>query len=369
MKSLTRVMCAAAAILIVGGLAIFTVAFRAMDFDFSKLNLGEEKTEEFLVTEPFIDLCIDSGLAAIRLAPSEDGTCRVVSRIGAARGETAAHTVEVKNGTLSIVGRRTWSFVPFFAFSEWKDPALTVYLPETEYRALQIHAGANDVHVGNEFTFRGADITAASGGVFYEAQTLDLVRIETGSGEIWVNCTVQSIEARTGSAGIELRGSAQKAAAFSGSGEIHLYGLNAEEITASCASGGIRLHTVCAAQEIRLETTSGDVDGYDVRGGVLTVRATSGDITLEHGTLDGALAVTVTSGDVSVNDWDAAGGRIHATSGSVDAAFRTEKVFDVASGSGRMSYPDLPSGGPVEVRTTSGDVHLYIGYLPDTFQR
>jgi DUF4097 and DUF4098 domain-containing protein YvlB len=128
-------------------------------------------------------------------------------------------------------------------------------------------------------------------------------------------------------------------------------------------SGDVELEgTAALAGPVRLNTASGDVG---VRGGAsaLVVKTASGDVRVTGGTVE-QLEVETASGDVTV-EASTARALVDTASGSIRLRSLTGDLsVDTTSGDVRATWVSLPATGRVSVRTTSGGVRLRMPVTP-----
>ena len=290
----------AGAILTVLGLAVLMGALAAVGFDPAKLSPAKFETNTYTADGAFDAIEIRTDESDVTLRPSEDGTCRVVC----VEQEKVKYTVSVEDGTLKISAsdRRAWyEKIGLFV----KQPSVTVYLPEREYRFLTVDNSTGDFIVPEGFSFESASVAA-------------------------------------------------------GTGDVELTGLRAGELTLQTSTGDVKLCGVVCEGTLSVTVSTGDVRMADVRCQSLTTAGRTGAVTLENVTAEGRLAIERSTGDVRFDNSDAAEITVKTDTGSVTGTLRTEKVFIVTSDTGTVRVPDTASGGRCAVTTSTGDIRIEI---------
>ncbi len=143
--------------LMVAGLILACCAFAAAGWDLDRFNRIEFVTNTHQVEAPFSSIQIDGANSDVRLARSEDGTCRVVCN----EADKIYHTVEVRDGVLTIRqhdGRDWFEHIGFF----WGEMLVTVYLPESEYASCQIKMVSGDIQIDRGLSFGNAALKRTS---------------------------------------------------------------------------------------------------------------------------------------------------------------------------------------------------------------
>lgn len=140
--------------------------------------------------------------------------------------------------------------------------------------------------------------------------------LETGSGGIETNHTLDTTRVTTGSGGIDIRNAVGLVEAKTGSGGIRIGGVKGN-LTAETGSGGIRVAQI--EGDVDLVTGSGGIEGEQLRAPFASAETGSGSIELgfdlapaliDAQTSSGGVSIRVPSGDYAVD--------AETSSGSVD---------------------------------------------------
>ena len=179
MKKTTKVWLTIAGVLVLVGCIIFAGVMTMLKWDFTKLSTVKYETNVYEIAEAFRDISITTDTADVLFVPSGDGKCTVECY----EAENAKHSVAVENGTLTIKinDSKPWYVYIGFCFSS---PRITVYLPQAEYAALSVRAGAGDVEIPKDFAFARADISLTTGNAGVYAAASESIQIKTSTGNI-----------------------------------------------------------------------------------------------------------------------------------------------------------------------------------------
>ena len=308
-----------AAVLVITGLAVYTAAFAAADFDFSKFGALKTETNTYTVSEDFDDIEITAKDSDIIFEPTVGGEFSATC----VENEKIKHTVSVQGGTLKITavdGRKWYDHLDFFP----KKLSVTVKLPRNAYKALKIDSGTGNVSVPETFAFESADITASTGDVEFGARVTGGLKIYANTGDINIRGVfAESVNLKVSTGDI----SAQSVVCDNDitvtveTGRTELTGVNCDNLTSVGNTGRIKLKDCFAARKITVERSTGDVIFDNSDGGEIYVKTSTGDVT---GTL------------------------------------KTAKVFDAKASTGKVSVPDSATGGKCEIRTSTGDIRITI---------
>lgn len=317
MSKTTKRWLTAATILVVLGIVLFMVAMTINHWDFKRLSTIEYETTTQEITEKFQNLRIDTEAATLYLAPSDEGTCKVVCH----GPETETYTAAVEDGTLTVRGEQKSKWYEHMGISfDW--PTVTVYLPRQEYGALVIKASTGSIQVPEGFRFQSVDIAADAGDVEWKAPVQERLHIAMDTGDVRVeNVTVDTLDLASD-------------------------------------TGEITVSSVTCANGVQVVTDVGGVRLTDVTCGSLTAVGETGDILLEQVTASGAMTIGNDVGDVRLDGCDAGELEIETDTGSVMGTLLSEKVFLVESDMGEIDVPKTVSGGRCEIRTDTGDIQI-----------
>ena len=172
----------AAVILVAVGIVIFGSAFIASGFVFSKPDIAQCETNTYTLSDNVETIEIQTDEANITFKPSEDGKVRV----DCVEQEKVRHEVSVENGTLKIIAVDKRAWYDHLTLLSFTSQSTTVYLPSEHYQALTISTNTGDVSIPELFSFGGAEITASTGDVDFNASSDGNLKINTGTGHIHI---------------------------------------------------------------------------------------------------------------------------------------------------------------------------------------
>ena len=314
-----------ASILVVVGLIIFSAAFIASGFDFSKLGSAKYETNTYSPGESFDKIEIESTEADIGFIPATDGENRVVCE----EREKVRHEVKVENGTLKIttVDTRTWldRLMPF----SFKNQSLKIYLTGEHYSALKISAGTGDLSISPSFSFDDADIKTSTGDVAFYAWTDGLLKIHTSTGDIKI-------------------------------GDIR-----AKNVDLSVSTGKIEGVKILCDENFIVNVSTGKTVLEWVVCKNLSSDGSTGDITLKNSIISDEQLIERGTGDVLLEGCDAGQISVTTSTGDVSGTLYSDKIFIVKTSTGKVSVPDTVSGGTCRITTSTGDINISLIAKPD----
>ena len=317
--SKTKICLLTAGALVLAGCILFAGTLAAQGWDVTKLSTASFETNTHEVKEDFRDIAVTTDTANIAFAVSDDDTCRVVCR----EPENAKHAVSVIDQTLVIEseGRRAWRDNIGFSLGT---PQITVYLPQTQYRALTIAGSTGNVELPKEFTFDCAEITLSTGNADLAANVSETAKITTTTG---------NIRARNTSVGA---------------------------LTLSATTGAVEVSGVRCQNELTLGVTTGAAQLRDVSCESFASTGSVGSIALENVIAAGEISIERTTGHVAFTACDA--GELHVTTdtGSVTGSLLSDKIFFAQSDVGSVDVPKTTTGGICEITTATGAIEMTI---------
>ena len=301
------------------GLALLAGALLAVGFDVSGFDTAQYETNTCSVSEPVSSIDIRSAETDITLAPSQDGSVRVVC----VERNKVKHTVSAKNGTLYIaaVDTRNWTdYISFFS----KPLSVTVYLPAGQYDALTTDSRTGDVLVPSDFAFETASVTASTGDVTFSADVSGVCAVHTTTG----NITVQAMHA----------------------GEMDL----------SVSTGWIRADEIDCGGVFSLFVGSGKTNLTDVTCQSFVSGGSTGDLTMTNVIASDRFTIQRGTGDVRFDCCDANEISVKTSTGDVTGTLLTEKIFRASVSTGRVQVPETTAGGLCKIIASTGDVTIRI---------
>lgn len=320
MRTAIKVWLIIAASLVLVGAIVFAAVMVINNGDFSKLGTTKYKTETYEFSEKISNISIDTRTSDLVFLPSDDEKTKIVCY----EEEKLAHSVEIEEDTLVIklVDERKWYELIGI---NTKTPSVTLYLPESEYRALKITNSTGDIDIPRDFKFESVDITLTTGDVDFCASAASVVRISTSTGD------------------------------------ISLEGASAESFELCVSTGEIEAENVTCSGEVNITVDTGRSELDNVRCKRFSSTGDTGDIYLENVIVEEKLSVERSTGDVRFEACDAGEIYINTSTGDVRGNFLTDKIVMADSSTGDIRVPTSTNGGLCEISTSTGDITVTIG--------
>lgn len=327
MRKTTKIWLMIAAILVVAGIVLFSVAMWQAAFDFDKLSTGNYETNIYEITEDFTNLSLNTDTASIIFVLSADGKCKVEC----CEEEKAKHTVTVEGDTLvvKVTDNRQWYDHIGIRFDS---PKITVHLPGAEYSALCICESTGIIQLPTELTFESVDITTTTGSINCLASVTGLLKIKTSTGKISVENT----------------------------------SIGAADL--SVTTGLVTVSQVKCLEDMNVRVSTGRANLTGIACKNLTSNGDTGDIALKRVIVKEKITIERSTGDVMFDDSDAAGIFVETDTGDVTGNLLMAKVFVASSDTGRVSVPrSTAGGGRCEISTNTGDIIITVPVIERPF--
>ncbi len=308
----------ASACFIVAGILIFAVALGASGWDFSKMGNNDYQTKEYKITQEFNSLSLNTITSDIILIPTKDEKCKVVCY----ENEKVYHSVTVKDGalTVSVNDERKWFD---YIGINWNTEKITVYLPNSEYQALNVTTNTGDVKISKEFNFASVNVKTNTGDV-------DCYASSSGNMEI---------EATTA--------------------DINVAQLTAVNLSVKVTTGDVEIENI-VCKGLQVITTTGDVELSNILCNNFTSKGSTGDISLQRVIATESFKVERSTGNVELERCDGFNITIKTDTGDIEGSFASPKVIMASSDTGRVRVPSDQSGERCEITTETGDIKITI---------
>lgn len=290
-----------ALILVVLGAILFAVGFAAKGFRIPS-TYGDFHTESVTAEESFSEIRIKGSYHALRVVPSEDGTCRAEFDAS----EKITTTVEIADSVLTVQQKDLRKWYELIGWSGNRGD-LTLFLPEKAYTKLTVDSGSGSVELTAPYAFGEVDIEVGSGKISAQGLTAERLQTHIGSGSGTFS-------------GVTVNGALD---ATVSSGSMNLTGIRVASLSAKISSGKLTMTETVASQNAEMHISSGSVilDGFD---------AATMDVHISSGSLRGTLLTAknfdthVSSGSIDVPPSDLSAGlcKIHVSSGSAKLAIK-----------------------------------------------
>lgn len=246
------------AVLLALGIILSLGGFAAMGFDFSNLLTANHVTRTYTPEGDFSDISVTGVTCDIRVAKSEDDTCKVILMID----DRYDSSVEVQSGKLSIHVEENLKWYQQIGFFSGKN-TITVYLPEKDYHLLEAKAVTGDITLESGFRFSDVIIHATTGDIHVSS----------------LSCEKISIKVTTG--------------------DIDLRDVLTETMSLKATTGDIKLSS-CDGNQMDIRNTTGDVKGTLRTGKQFTAHATTGDVRVPSDSGTGTCNIKTTTGNIEI---------------------------------------------------------------------
>jgi DUF4097 and DUF4098 domain-containing protein YvlB len=282
-----------------------------------KLKRPEYKKTLYEINRQVCDIKIEAKSSSVQILSSDDGKIRVECD----DTDRVIHTVVANDYRLEIVAEdsREWYEITDVIFDS---AVVKVYLPESEYRKLEIKLESGNIYIGTGINL---------GDVF----------METVSGSV------------------ELFSDVKEATVNTTSGNVTVKNINIERKIHIEPRGGNTSVSECRGN-VEVYPVTGNVDIENSRGLDVFVNSISGNVKISDVIGEQFIYLYVETGNVTISHSDADDINIETKSGNVTASFRSSKRFDVISNTGNINVPETNEGSPCKVETKTGNVNITI---------
>lgn len=259
---------------------------KVVKWNLKKLLKGKYERIEHIVREKFSKIYVEADRTELKFALANDGKCRVECYEGC----KTKSSVMVEDDTLviKILNKKVWyNYIGIYIGL----PQITIYLPETEYYALNIKEDYGNVEMSKDFKFESVDISLNIGNVSFEASTSALMKIKVGAGE------------------------------------IDIKNISAVEMEVSTIKGEINVCDVICEGDIHIDVTTGKGDLQNVKCKILTLSRTTGSIKMNNVLATERVLIKDNTGDGGSDDSDENVISIETATGIVKGITPTDEVF------------------------------------------
>ena len=301
--------------LLITGSIIFSVAVAK-----NIQNSDTEFVNKTYNVSDFTNFDIDIDTAHVEFKPTTDGT----SKVEISEREKEYHTVEVKDGTLTIKSfdDRKW----YERIFNWyfQNMTIKVYAPEQTYNNLKISSHTGDIYIPDGFTFSDVNVKLSTGNITLKSDVTNTTSIETSTGNI-------SLE------------------------------MDTKNLTTKTSTGNQKFVGVHVSEAMNLKASTGSLTLNDVTAKSLEANTSTGDMRFTNVIVEENIKLKASTGDINFMNCDAASLDIETDTGDVILILLTGKTYDVRSSTGRPHYPDPVIGaGLCRVKTSTGLISIKI---------
>ena len=319
MQKATKIYLIIATSFMIFGIIVFGSVMSMLKWNFRNLSTFKYETNNYQINQEYQDIIISTDTADVTFLPSEEDNTLVICE----EQEKMKHTVEVKEGKLEIklVDNRKWYEYIGFSF---KQPKITVYLPQGGYGSLFIKVSTGDVNLCKELEFKSINVLTSTGKVTNYASSLGEIKIETSTGKILIE------------------------------------DIFASSVDLKVKTGKVSVKNLQCGSELKIKASTGTTNLEDVSCENLTSVASTGSIKLINVTATEKFSITRSTGDVKFDKCDAREIVVETDTGDVTGTLLSEKVFFANSDTGRVDVPKTINGGRCEITTDTGDIKINI---------
>lgn len=363
-------------ICIILGCIMFVGCSAANKFDWSKLSSEKFEQKTFTTEETFQKIYVDEEFGMdITFLPSADGICKIEYE----ESKNVDCEISVEEGVLKINqnDNRRWYHMIGFNFYT---PALTVYLPESENRALDIKAKTSDVTIPEDLSFENVKIDLSTGDITMSANVTGTLEIDVSTGDVTIsnsNPTSVSITSSTGCITATAIHTTGDFYVKSSTGKQYLSDITCANATLISSTGDKKITTMTVTGKLKVNsdtgddlfsdivcntlnvtTTTGKQTYTDVSCGATTLTADTGKIHMTNLVSSDHLKIQTETGDITFDRCDAVSMDIKADTGDVTGTFRTPKIIYADTDTGRINVSRATEGGLCDITTGTGDIEI-----------
>ncbi len=320
MKQATKIWLTAGTFLVLIGFLLFAGAMTMVRWDWAALGSSKMDTRTVEISDSFQKIAISTHTEDISFAPSGNSKCSVVFFVE----DKVTPAAEVKDGTLTVGVTDTRNWLDRFTIFSTKSPAITVYLPQSDYDTLTIRESTGDISIPNDFTFGSIAIDADTGDVECLSSASDTIRIHLDTGD------------------------------------IRMENLSAKDLDLKVSTGRMDLRNVFCTGNVKADFTTGKSEFYGVFCQSFLSVGDTGDISLTDVIAEGEMRIERTTGDVEFARCDASSLTVKTDTGDVEGTLLTDKVFLTKSDTGKIDVPQTTEGGRCEITTDTGDIEISV---------
>ena len=279
MSKISKIWLIIATSLIVVGASFFIIAMSLVGWDFTKLNTVKFETTSYTIDEEFKNISIETSIADIHFAISDDGKCKVVCY----EPENMKHTAEVKTDTLTINVNDNRKWYNHIGISMGSSK-ITIYLPKKDYAsAINIETSTGDINVDELF--------------------VDSIDFNTSTGDIRISnvICIENISINVSTGDVKLNDVNCKRIISDGStGDVSMEDVIVDEsISVERSTGDIKLSD-CDGNDIYIKTSTGDIKGSLLTNKVFITKSSTGDIKVPNTSTGGRCELSTSTGDIKI---------------------------------------------------------------------
>lgn len=343
-----------AGILIIAGSLIFTLSACNGGLNFDK-NL-EEKTVN--VTDSFEGVDICTSTANISILPSDDGSCKIVSK----DIKKIKYTANIENGILKIKTEDTRKWFERISFVN--SSALTVYLPLGEYTSLSIDESTGNIAISEGYKFGNVDIKLSTGNVDLKNIICADFSLKLSTGDTCINGITCKSFTSTGSTGditVNNITATGNTSVKRSTGNININTANlGGNLSTETDTGNNNAKNVTCLGNFELEVSTGRSELSNITCANFSSEGDTGNLIMNNVIATGKFSIERDTGDVKFNGCDAAEIYVETDTGNVTGTLLSDKIFQTNTDTGSVNVPESWSGGKCKIETDTGNIKISI---------
>lgn len=315
----TKIWLISAALLILAGLIIFVGVMTVLKWDFTKISTSRFETKEMEINDSFTNISIATKTANVAFMPTDREKPYVILY----EQKNLGHVLSINDNTLTVEIKDTRKWYEYIGIN-FKEPKITVYLPNSSYGLCTVKTSTGDVEIPKSFTFESLDVSGSTGNINCSASVTGAIKIKLSTGD------------------------------------INLENISAASLDLTVSTGKINVSGVNCSGDIKTKVSTGKMSLTDVTCKSLTSDGDTGDTYFKNVIATEKFDIKRDTGDVNFERCDAAEIFVTTDTGDVKGTLLTEKVFFPRSNTGKTETPKTITGGVCEITTDTGDIVISV---------
>lgn len=305
-KSISVLLCTAISLVAAGFVTLFILNKNLTGF-----NTADCETVTYEIADSFTSILTDTHISDISFVPCDEGAEKVVWY----KPKNADCSVYVDNNNLIIT--ENYDNIRFFDF---KNPEITVYMPQKEYNSLIVSSTTGDTHIPDDFNFENIEVGATTGSVECRACASNKIKIKLTTGN------------------------------------IILENASANETELSVTTGCIDIASVKCDGDLSVNVRTGTSKLSNITCKNVLSNGSTGGITLKNVIADEKFDIKRSTGNVKFEACDAENITVTTSTGSVTGTLLSKKTFIAKSNTGHIDVPQTTDGGECNITTKTGTI-------------
>lgn len=246
--------------------------------------------------------------------------------------------VKVIDNVLTI--KENYKFKPMI----FENTEVSLYLNKDTIQNLNIKTDTGDICILDQFKFNNIKIEGSTNDVEFMGIVSNEININLTTGDVWSDKIVtnnMSVIVSTGD--IDITNS-----------KIN------NNLNIKISTGEVELRNIEIVNDLTSKGTTGDFNLEYITCNNINLTYTTGDVELNDVVARGNMNIETDTGDVELIHSDASNIYITTDTGKVEGSILTDKKFDAKSDTGKVTVPNVNSGGICKIRTSTGRISIVI---------